>query len=284
MVGGNDFFVGESNASADNSRMQLTEIWIFPVKSLCGVRVAKADVEERGLRYDRRWMIVDENGVFITQRKLPKMTLITVSFSPNGLILSHRGQSSRVLVPYWPVSSQCIQVQVWKDACTAFTVTDEADAWLTRILEKPVRIVEMRESNHRSMTPAFSNKGELLSFADDFPYHLISEASLADLNSKLKESVGMGRFRPNFVVGGAEPFAEDRWKRIQIGNTHFELVSPCERCVVTAIDTATGEKGTEPLKTLSTYRKVDRKILFGQNLISLKHGTVQEGDDVGVML
>ena len=259
--------------------MHLSEIWIYPVKSLGGIRVTEAYIEEKGLKYDRRWMIVDENGKFITQRTNTKMPLLNVSFAPDGLTISHRfNVENQVLVPFKSISKRLIEVKVWNDVVMACTVCDQADAWLTQQLGKKVRIVEMTESTRRIMDPNYTKNEALVSFADDFPYLLISEASLADLNSRLAEPVEMKRFRPNFVVSGTEPFAEDFWKYIKIGETDFEVAKPCDRCVLTTINPETGVKGTEPLKTLATYRKVNKNVIFGQNLISLQTGNVRQGD------
>jgi uncharacterized protein YcbX len=263
--------------------MRLNEIWIFPVKSLGGIRVTTAMVTSRGLQFDRRWMVVDENGVFLTQRRFPKMSLIDVTFASEGFILSHRTSGSTVLIPFKPTSSQPVDVKIWTDTLTAYTVSIEADTWLTHTLGKTVRIVEMQDSSHRRMNTPFTSRNNLFSFADDFPYHLVSQASLYDLNSRLATPVGTERFRPNIVVDGSAPFAEDHWKRIRIGNIVFEQISPCERCIMTTIDPATAGKSSEPLRTLSTYRKIDKKILFGQNLISLSEGTIHEGDVVEVI-
>jgi uncharacterized protein YcbX len=264
--------------------MLLSEIWIYPVKSLGGIRLKTSEVQERGLKYDRRWMVVDENGKFLTQRVNPHMVFVDVALHDQGLILSSRLESgNEVAVPFKSVSGEPIRVTIWNDIVEARSVSDEADAWLTKQLKKNVRIVEMTDSTQRKMSKKDAVNGELVSFADDFPYLLISEGSLLDLNSKLAHPVEMQRFRPNFVVSGPEAFAEDLWQYIRIGDTSFELVKPCERCILTTIDIDTGLKGPEPLKTLATYRRQNKKILFGQNVIALNYGTVREGDAVTIL-
>jgi len=261
--------------------MLLSEIWIYPVKSLGGIRVTEAHVEEKGLKYDRRWMIVDENGKFLTQRVNTKMALLNVSLHQEGLTITEKFNSrNQISVPFEPVSSQILQVKVWDDVVLARTVCDQADQWLTEQLGKNVRIVEMAAVTERKMNPEYALPGALVSFADDFPYLLISEASLDDLNSKLEETVDMKRFRPNFVVSGTEAFAEDSWNNIKIGNVTFKVSKPCERCILITIDPETGVKGREPLKTLSTYRKVGKEIFFGQNLVSQTKGIVREGEKI----
>ncbi|MCF0054987.1 MOSC domain-containing protein [Dyadobacter sp. CY356] len=261
--------------------MFLSEIWIYPVKSLGGIRQTQAVVEEKGLQYDRRWMIVDENGKFLTQRVNPNMALLDVEIHTDGLIISRRFQTdNQILVPFEANSNQTIQVKVWEDTVLARTICDKADAWLTRQLGKSVRIVEMSEQTKRKMDPAYSGKESLVSFADDFPYLLISEGSLQDLNSRLAQPVTMRRFRPNFIISGTEPFAEDSWKKVRIGQVEFIVAKPCERCILVGIDPVTGQKGSEPLKTLSSYRKVGKNIFFGQNLVSRENGLLQEGDEL----
>lgn len=265
--------------------MLLSEIWIYPIKSLGGIRQSQALVEEKGLQYDRRWMIVDENGKFLTQRVNTNMALLDVAIEPDGLLITHRFKSdNQVLVPFQSISNQTIQVKVWDDLVLAQTVCDQADQWLTNQLGKNVRIVEMSDQTQRNMDPSYSGKESLVSFADDFPYLLISEGSLQDLNSKLDQPVTMKRFRPNFVISGTEPFAEDFWKTVRIGPVEFIVAKPCERCVLVSIDPKTGQKGTEPLKTLATYRKVGKNVFFGQNLVSLQNGLLREGDELVILL
>jgi uncharacterized protein YcbX len=261
--------------------MHLSEIWIYPVKSLGGIRLRESQVEETGLKFDRRWLIVDEKGTFLTQRVNAQMALLDVELSQDGLLLSHRYQpDDQALIPFVRNSDEDIQVKIWKDVVTARTVCDVADAWLTEHLGKYVRIVEMTPDTQRKMDPQYAPENSNVSFADDFPFLLISQASLDDLNSRLQQPVTMKRFRPNFVIAGTAPYAEDQWKHISIGSTPFEVAKPCERCIVVTIDNRTGIKSPEPLKTLAGYRKENRNIFFGQNVIGLANGLVREGDEV----
>lgn len=263
--------------------VQLSEIWIYPVKSLGGIRLTASDVQERGLQYDRRWMLVDENGQFITQSTVPKMATIHVSLHANGLLLSPNSDpSNQVTVPFQRISDEPLEVKIWKDSVIAYTVCNEADIWLSAQLDKNVRIVEMTGSTVRKMDENIAGPDLTVSFADDFPYLLISVASLEALNDRLEQPVEMNRFRPNFVVSGTEPFEEDSWKYIQIGTIGFHVASPCERCVLTTVDPATGTKGREPLRTLATFRKDGHRLLFGQNVIGLQTGTVHEGDRITI--
>ncbi|KQS31608.1 oxidoreductase [Dyadobacter sp. Leaf189] len=264
--------------------MQLSEIWIYPVKSLGGIRLPEARTEERGLEYDRRWMIIDENGKFLTQRVLSKMALIDVKLTDQGLKILNRNEPENVLtVPYLPVTQQPRTVTIWDDVVEAVTVSDEADQWLSEQFGQKLELVKMPEETERKADPRYARNDENVSFADGFPFLIISQASLDDLNSRLDAPVTMQRFRPNMVITGSTPFEEDQWKAIRIGDLEFGIVKPCARCILTTINPATAEKGAEPLKTLSTYRKVNNKILFGQNAVAKTLGTVREGDSVLVI-
>lgn len=263
--------------------MTLSEIWVYPVKSLGGISLTKAFTEERGLQYDRRWMIIDEENVFITQRVHQKMALIDVALLEEGLkIFLRANPTDFVLVPYKPVTALPVSVQVWDDTAAAVTVSTEADAWLSRQLGLSLRLVMMPESTERKADPRYAQHDENVSFADGFPYLVISQASLDDLNSRLAEPITMRRFRPNFVISGTEPFAEDQWKEITIGSLRFEVVKPCARCVLTTINPETSEKGAEPLKTLASYRRNGNKILFGQNVTAQDFGELKVGDPLVV--
>lgn len=264
--------------------MILSEIWVYPVKSLGGIRLTKALTEERGLQYDRRWMIIDDENVFITQRVHQKMALIDVALLEEGLkIFLRANPDDFVLVPYKPVTALPVTVRVWDDTTEAVTVSDDADTWLSRQLGLNLRLVVMPDSTERKADPRYAQHNENVSFADGFPYLVISQASLDDLNGRLAEPIEMRRFRPNFVVSGTEPFAEDQWKQITIGDLRFEVVKPCARCVLTTIDPTTAEKGAEPLKTLATYRRNGNKILFGQNVTVQDFGELKVGDRVVIL-
>ncbi len=260
--------------------LTLSELWIYPVKSLGGISLSQSEVEERGLQYDRRWMIVDESGVFITQRSVHAMALIDVAFSDGGFLLRHRSYTENSLfLPFEPISKNGINVRVWDDELPALTVSDELDSGLSKWFGRSVRLVLMPESSQRPVDPRFAKQNESVSFADGFPVLLIGQSSLDALNSKLKEPVSMQRFRPNLVVTGAEAFAEDTWTNVRIGTAEFSVVKPCARCVLTTVDPLTGQTGSEPLKTLASFRKQGNKILFGQNLLALS-GTLNVGDTV----
>lgn len=264
--------------------MHLSELNIFPVKSLKGIALNEALVEGRGLQYDRRWMIVDEDNRFITQREVPKMALVKIDVGADGMRASLNGSS--IDVPLDPGTGDVAAVGIWEGPVDAEFYPQEFHNWFTDALGVSCKLVGMPSTTNRILPREFAiRKTDVVSFADGYPFLLISEATLGDLNSRLESPVPMSRFRPNFVVSGSGPFEEDTWRRIRIGSTEFHLVKPCARCVMTTVDQTRGEKtGKEPLATLSQYRNFDGKVLFGQNLIAESAGgTVRVGDEVEVL-
>ncbi|GGF23967.1 MOSC domain-containing protein [Echinicola rosea] len=264
--------------------MQVQDIYIYPIKSLGGIRLEKAEMLTKGFRWDRRWMLVDDAGTFMTQRSLPIMALLQVNLTANGLEIYHKQQPhQKISIPFIPETDQFMEVNVWDDVVSGQIVNPEVDQWFSEMLATPCHLVFMPENTTRSIKEKYAVNDETVSFADAMPYLLISQASLDDLNQRLEQAVPMERFRPNIVISGCEAFEEDGWKRLQIGKHLFQVTKPCARCVMTTVDQQTGVKGKEPLKTLSKYRLRDKKVLFGQNLIALEKGEVKTGDPVNVV-
>ncbi len=265
--------------------MNLSELNIYPVKSLKGISLESSLVEDRGLQLDRRWMLVDEKRKFITQREVPRMAAVKIEVLDAGLSASIQG--STITIPFRPETGETANVKIWSSSVKGEFYSDEINKWFSNELGTACRLVLMPETTQRKVNPFYAVRRfeDTVSFADGYPFLLIGEASLADLNSRLDEPVPMNRFRPNFVVTGSDPFEEDTWKRIRIGATEFHVVKPCARCVITTVDQAAGKKnGTEPLKTLAAYRNRRGKVLFGQNLIAeTAGGTVRVGDKVEVV-
>jgi uncharacterized protein YcbX len=246
----------------------LSAINIYPIKSLGGIALSEAKVERRGLQYDRRWMLVDQDNKFITQREYPRMALCSIRVQSEGLDMSAPGME-RLLIPFHLKNPAPVTVRVWKSICEAVTVDRFADAWFSRFLAAPCRLVYMPDETRREVNSSYAVNDDIVSFADGYPFHLIGESSLADLNGRLKSPVPMNRFRPNFVVSGSRPFDEDGWSKIRIGATVFHVVKPCERCAIPTIDQETGERtGREPTRTLSRYRTTNNQVLFGRYLIA----------------
>lgn len=264
---------------------EVTEINIYPIKSTRRISLNESTVLKRGLAWDRRWMLVDTDGNFITARKYPQLATVATQLSGDTLNVTARDMPALVISLDPPDHGDTRQVAIWKDRCTALHYGPESERWFSEFLGVGCQLVRMRSSDVRPVDPGYGMQGDEVSFADGFPLLLISEASLADLNDRLERPVSMRRFRPNIVVGGCEAFAEDRWRRLRIGDLEFDGVKACSRCVFTTIDPDTGEKDPErePLQTLSTYRKREEGgIYFGQNLIPRSAGTIHVGDSVTI--
>jgi len=257
----------------------LTALNIYPIKSVRGIALRESEVDEFGLRHDRRWMVVDESGVFHSQRSHPRLALVVPSIGDGTLQVDAPGMPT-LQTPLHPKATVATRVTVWDDNCPATWVGDRAAEWFSDFLGSPCALVHMADQVVRPADPAFAPPGVRVSFADGFPFLMISEESLADLNRRLADPVPMNRFRPNLVVAGGEPYAEDGWGKIAIGGVRLQVVKPCARCLVTTTDQATGERGKEPLRTLATYRKVGGEVMFGQNVVHENTGHLRVGDAV----
>lgn len=258
----------------------VSQIHVYPVKSLGGMSPLTARVEPRGLQHDRRWMLTDPDGRFWSQRALPRMALISARIDIDNESLHLQAPALPPLrVPLTPpLSAPFADVRVWNSECRAALCAPDADRWLSDFLQSPCRLVFMPDSAHRQVPAEFRRAQGLVSFADAFPLLLLSEASLQDLNARLAVPVPMDRFRPNIVVSGTAPYAEDGWQTITLGETVFHVVKPCVRCGLTTIDQATGTQGgAEPLRTLAEFRRRDDKVVFGQYLIPAAPGIVSVG-------
>lgn len=243
----------------------LSGITLYPVKGMHRIEVEEAIVERIGLRHDRRWMVVDENDLFRSQRNTPKLAQFQPEIVDDGLVIHFQGESLEARI-----SDARREVTVWKRQVLAHDAGDAAANWLTDRLEAPSRLVRMpTEGDHT------------VSFADGYPLLLANQASLEDLNRHLEDPVPMTRFRPNVTVAGAEPWAEDHWPELTIGNVRFQNPKMCARCLVTTLDPETGEStGQEPLRTLGQIRLIDGKAMFATNLVPLGEGTIRVGDPV----
>jgi MOSC domain-containing protein len=267
--------------------LALTSLHIYPVKGLKAIDLARARCGERGLEHDRRWMVVDADGVFISQRSVPRMATVWTDLDDRALTLSAPDRDS-VEVPLAPDGGDRLRVQVWSSTCDALAASREADAWLSEYLETPCRLVYMPDSTRRMSNPRFGGEGKLVGFADGYAYLVTTQASLAELNRRLAargaREVPMNRFRPNFVVSGGNAFDEDHWGRIRIGEAILRAVKPCGRCQVTTTDQTTGEvTGPEPLATLTAFRDSELGARFGMNLVTERGGAVHVGEAIEVI-
>ncbi|MDN5284963.1 MAG: hypothetical protein JWR38_1237 [Mucilaginibacter sp.] len=262
--------------------LTISELYIYPIKSLGGISLTRAEVTDRGFKYDRRWMLVDEQNRFLTQREYPQMALLKVLVKNDGLLVTHYSQGS-IIVPFEQSGKTKHEVVIWDDTCTGVFVSNELDTWFSDALDIKCRLIYMPENTRRQVDQQYAPKGMITSFADAYPFLLIGQASLDDLNSRLAESLPMNRFRPNVVFTGGEPFEEDLMNHLHIAGINFYGAKLCARCVLTTIDQQTAIKAKEPLKTLATYRLRDKKILFGQNLIHKGIGVLSVGDTIDVL-
>ena len=255
--------------------MLLSEIHIYPVKSLGGISLQSSVVQVRGLQHDRRWMLVNEQGTFLTQREIPEMALLGTAIEAQHLVVfEKKNPASRVLVPldFVPENLPEMMVEVWGDHCVARQLPAETSAWFSAVLGQKMHLVQMPDTTHRVADARYAPPGHVVSFADGFPFLIIGQASIDDLNSRLAKPLPMNRFRPNFVFTGGQPFEEDGWSDFRIGEVAFRGVKPCARCSVTTTDQDTAARAAEPLKTLATFRQVGHKILFGQNVVWMGEG------------
>lgn len=263
----------------------LSALHIYPVKGLRGISLEAARCTDRGLEHDRRWMVVDAGGTFISQRSHPKMATVWTEIEGGKLILSAPDVES-VELPLEIQERGTLGVTVWSSTCKAVPGPREADRWLSDYLGVPCRAVFMPETTERNSNPKYAGYDRRVGFADGYAYLVIGEASLAELNGRLvakgHPALPMNRFRPNLVVSGAAPFAEDTWTRIRIGEAVIEGAKPCGRCQVTTTDQSTGEvRGPEPLATLSSYRDSrEFGVMFGMNFVTVQGGGVRVGDAI----
>jgi uncharacterized protein YcbX len=262
----------------------LQDIYIYPIKSLGGISLEQAKVQPTGLQYDRRWMLTDEKGNFLSQRTFAEMAILQVSITPDGLSVCHKkGALQPLTIPFAMHTGREVSVTIWDDVCTALEVSVEANTWFSEALGMAARLMYMPDTTRRLVDNRYAPYNEIVSFADAYPLLLIGESSLDDLNKRLETPILMNRFRPNLVLSGGQPFAEDSLKEFKIGEVAFAAVKPCARCVLITLNQEAGVKGQEPLKTLATYRTYQNKVLFGQNLLQRNIGTIKTGDNVEVL-
>ena len=263
------------------AEVRVADLFVYPIKSCGGIAVDRAEVDAFGIRNDRRWMVVDENGRFLTQRTVPLLATIRVGISDGRLSLRTAGWQT-ITVDAFPQTA-AEQMTVWRDTVDALPVGEEADAWLTSVLGRPARLVWMPGSTVRPAKRDPAGASPRISFADAYSFLVVSRESLHELNARLAIPLPMNRFRPNIVVEGAGPFAEDAWNVIRIGEVELDAAGPCARCATTTTDQETGARGLEPLQTLATFRREGNEVLFGQNANHRGTGTIRKGDLVEIL-
>ncbi len=263
--------------------MILSNIFIYPVKSLAGIRVSQWEVVETGLKYDRQWMLIDENGRFLSQRRFPKMALIQTELTESTVILSAENFSDFHL-PLEPKKGAIIPSTIWDDSCLAQHVSIEADAWFSAVLETVCQLVYLPSQTKRGVDLTYANDADRVAFSDGFPFLIISQNSLNSLNTELETPIEMARFRPNLVISGCDAYAEDFWRLIKIGDIDFRLPKPCSRCSIPAINPKTADIEKAPLAALNRLRKWQNKIYFGQNALHNSCGKLKIGRIVEVKI
>lgn len=259
---------------------KISGLFVYPIKSLRGISVNQTDLTRTGFEWDRRWMLVDENNRFLSQRECNQLALFTVKMEADVLTIYNHPKN---VVPFSFHVRECSgilkKVTIWEDVCDALQVSAAADAWFSELLERRVQLVYMPDTTQRTVDPDYSvNGNDATSFSDGFPILMIGESSLNELNRRLDHPVGINRFRPNLVFSGGLPHDEDRMLRFSVNSIVFHGVKPCARCVITTLDPETGIGGKEPLRTLSLYRSFEHGIYFGQNVIGPTGGYIKVGD------
>jgi len=264
--------------------VRLSGLFVYPIKACGGIALDQADVVERGLAFDRRYMLVDRTGTFVSQREVPRLCLAKTAFERDAVVVSTPGLA-KLELPRALTTEAAFErhtYRVWDSFGSALRHA-EGSRWFSEFLNDEVSLLYMPDAERRQVNPTRARPGDIVSFADGYPLLLISEASLADLNRRLDAPLEMRRFRPNLVISECEPYAEDGFSALQIGGVSFRAVKRCDRCVVTTVDPETGERGKEPLRTLARYRLWDQKVWFGMNLIHDGPGTLRVGDAVSLL-
>jgi hypothetical protein len=261
---------------------RVSRLYVYPIKSCRGIAVDAAMLTVRGLNLDRRYMLVDAGGNFLTQRRHPQMALIETAITTEGIVVRAPGCEALKLPFALPASGHDIcRVKVWNDTIEATLADADCNLWFSEYMGFACGLVYLADDQHRPVTNAAAEFDDEVSFADGAPVLLISEASLAGLNERLNPPVTMNRFRPNLIVTADVPHAEDSWRTITIGEARLDVAWPCSRCVLTTIDPETGKRdpANEPMRTLLQYRRKDRSVYFGQNLIPRAPGWIAVGDE-----
>ena len=264
--------------------MRVVSLHLYPIKSVRGHSVSEVAITPRGFKGDRRWLVTTPTGQFYTQRELPRLACISADYTVDGLVLKAPGMPDLAVAA--PTSAgPLLPVTVWESLVPVPMADAAAEAWLSQFLQTPVRLVYLPDDITRPCTSSLAGAGDEVSFADTFAFLLTSMASLADLNTRTQELVPMDRFRPNIVIDGEVPWAEDGWQKLRIGEAEIELLKPCARCKITTTDQLTGEQGREPLSALRRFRfnPVKKGLMFGMNGSPRSGGVIRVGDAVEVI-
>lgn len=261
--------------------LKVSQIFIYPIKSLAGISLNESTVTERGLQYDRRWVLVDESYYHITQREFAEMALIDVVIGANGLVLKHRTKDfGECRVPFEPKTDDNQLVGIWDDKVLAIRVADEVDAWFQHILGVKCYLFYQPDLSIRPVDEKYAIDNEHVSLSDGYPILIAGQASINDLSQKIGKETDIRRFRPNIVFVGGEAFEEDNFKEFTINGVVLHGVKNCARCPIPNIDPDTAEISKETIKTLSSYRTRNNKVFFGQNVLVRTTGKISIGDEI----
>ncbi len=261
--------------------MKISHLYIYPIKSLGGISLKAAEVTDRGFKYDRRWMLVDETNRFISQRTVAQLALLRVKIIKEGLQVFHVAAPEDMLfVPFEINSNLKIPVQIWDDTCKAIHLNSTFDQWFSAKLQISCRLVFMPDETERLVGEPHRDNQEINSFSDSYPFLMIGEKSLEELNRRMEKPLPMNRFRPNIVFSGGEPHIEDTLAHFLINEINFYGIKLSSRCNLTTINQDDAISGKEPLKTLANYRRKNNKIYFGQNLVHEGTGMISVGESI----
>ena len=262
--------------------MVLSQIFVYPIKSARGIAVTEAFVDTSGPLQDRRWMLVDQDGLFLSQRRLPKMALISPRFGGGNLVVEAPNMPPLV-IRNWSGEGDWIPVRLWQDQMQLPHPNPTYSDWFSSFLGQSCRIVYLPSAVVRPVEPPYNDGQWHVSLADGYPLLLVTQASLDLLNGRLPAPVTMERFRPNLVITGTAAHEEDGWRHLRIGNVEIAVVKPCARCSTVLVDPSTGERGIEPLHTLARYQRNPQKVLFAQNALVTTPGLLQANLPVQVL-
>ena len=262
--------------------MVLSQIFIYPIKSARGIAINETVVDTSGPLQDRRWMLVDNDGLFLSQRRLPKMALLSPRFEGRDLVVEAPDMPPLV-IRSWSGEGDRIPVRLWRDQLQLPHPNRNYSEWFSSYLNQPCRLVYLPPTVVRPVEPPYNHPNWRVSLADGYPLLLLTQASLDFLNERLPAPVTVERFRPNLVIGGGSAHEEDHWRRLRIGAVELAVVKPCARCSIVLVDPSTGERGIEPLQTLARYRRKPQKVLFAQNALVTAPGLLRTGHPVEIL-
>ncbi len=271
-------------SSVSMNELIISELAIYPVKSMRQIQLKKSSLQFGGLKHDRRWMVIDTDGVMITQREKSRLCLIQPELlnPKHDCSLKLTAENMPDINISIPVGEKTCKAKVWEDECNAYDAGDKIASWLSQFLDMECRLVYFPENEVRVVDQNYAMPNDQTAFSDGFPILLTSQASLDDLNSRMDENVPMARFRPNVVVSGCEAFAEDDWQQLTVGKITLRIVKSCSRCIIPNIDVDSAERCKDPVKTLATFRKCNNEIFFGQNVVADGQGEIEVGMEVVV--